>query len=84
MGKTIAKKTIILYVFKLLYKGSSKEKPVTLTQITHVLNSIGVSCDRKTVARNVGYLLEFGLPIQKMTGRNAGYYYDKTKDDFFN
>ena len=83
MAKEIAKKTIILYVLKLLYKGSSKDKPITLTQMSHVINSLGVSCDRKTVARNVQYLIDFGLPIYKMKGRNAGFYYEKTEDNFF-
>ena len=38
--KKIAKKTIILYVLKMLYVGSSKEKPITLTNMTKVLNSM--------------------------------------------
>ena len=83
MSKEIAKKTIILYVLKLLYKGSTKDKPITLTQITHVLNSLGVTCDRKTVSRNVYYLIDFGLPIYRVRGRNAGFYYDKGQDNFF-
>ena len=84
MGKTIAKKTIILYVLKLLYQGSSKEKPITVTQITHVLNAIKVPCDRKTISRNVKYLIEFGLPIYRKSGRNGGYYYAQEEDNFFN
>ena len=81
--KNIAKKTIILYVLKMLYNGSAPDKPVTFTQMAHVINSLGIPCDRKTVARNVQYLIDFGLPIYKKAGRNAGYYYDKEKDNFF-
>ena len=84
MEKNIAKKTIILYVLKLLYKGSSKDKPITLLQMTHVINSLGVACNRRTVGRNMQYLIDFGLPIVKKTGKNGGYYYDKEKDNFFN
>jgi hypothetical protein len=83
MTKNIAKKTIILYVLKMLYQASSEDKPVTLTQMAHVINSLGVSCNRKTVARNVQYMIDFGLPIYKKNGRNAGYYYEKEKDNFF-
>lgn len=83
MTKNIAKKTIILYVLKMLYNGSSPEKPITLTQMTHVINSLNVPCNRKTVARNVQYLIDFGMPIYKKAGRNAGFYYDKDKDNFF-
>ena len=82
MKKSIAKKTIILYVLKILYKGSSWEKPVTQTQITNVLNNIGISCDRRTVGRNIKYLIDFGLPIFKKLG--GGYFYHKEKDNFFN
>ncbi len=84
MPKEIAKKTIILYILKLLYRGSSKQKPIKLTQITHVLNSIGVQCTRKTVSRNVQYLIDFGLPIYQKQGRNSGYYYAQEEDTFFN
>lgn len=84
MKKTIAKKTIILYIFKLLYKGSSYEVPITLTQMTNVLNSMGVECSSRTVGRNVQYLIDFGLPIIKKKGNKGGYFYLKERDNFFN
>ena len=68
MKKNIAKKTIILYVLEMLYKGSSEEKPITITNMANVLNSMGIPCDRKTVGRNVGYLIEYGFPIVKLKG----------------
>lgn len=68
MKKEIAKKTIILYVLKMLQEGSSKEKPITQTVMAKVLNSIGVPCDRKTIGRNIDYLIQFGYPITKMKG----------------
>ncbi len=74
MKKSIAKKTIILYVLKILQEGSSKEKPVSQASIARVLNSIGVPCDRKTVGRNIEYLIEFGYPIIKIKG--GGCYFD--------
>ena len=75
MKKEIAKKTIILYVLEMLEKGSSKEKPITITNMTKVLNSLGIPCDRRTIGRNVDYLIEFGKPIKKIKG--GGCYYDK-------
>ena len=83
MKKNIAKKTIILYIFKLLYNGSSYENPLSATQITNVLNSIGVECNVRTVRRNLQYLIEFGLPVIKKIGNRGGYYYLKEKDNFF-
>ncbi|MCH5163118.1 MAG: hypothetical protein J1G38_06490 [Clostridiales bacterium] len=76
MKKNIAKKTLILYVLKMLYKGSSKDKPITITNMTKVLNSMEIACDRRTVSRNVDYIIEFGLPVVKIKG--GGCYYDHT------
>ena len=84
MKKTIAKKTIILYVLKLLYQGSSWEKPITITQMTNVLNAMGIECHQRTVERNIQYLIDFGLPVIRKKGRNGGYFYLKDKDNFFN
>ena len=81
--KNIAKKTIILYVLKMLYLGSSWDRPVTVTQMSNVLNSIGVECNRRTVLRNVHYLIDFGLPIIKTKGKDGGYVYVKEYDNFF-
>ena len=75
MKKNIAKKTIILYVLEMLEKGSSKEKPITITSMTKVLNSMNIPCDRRTIGRNVDYLIEYGKPIIKMKG--GGCYWDK-------
>ena len=83
MQKNIAKKTIILYIFKMLYNGSSWDKPLTQSQITNVLNSIGVECSKRTVARNIQYLIDFGLPIIKKKGNKGGYFYLKERDNFF-
>lgn len=77
--KKIAKKTIILYVLKMLYVGSSKEKPITITNMTKVLNSMDIPCDRKTIGRNVDYIIEFGLPVVKIAG--GGCYYNHSKSN---
>jgi hypothetical protein len=74
--KKIAKKTIILYVLKMLKEGSSEKQPITRTNIANVLNSMDIECDRKTVGRNVDYLIEFGYPIVKIKG--GGCYFDHT------
>ena len=75
MKKNIAKKTIILYVLDMLEKGSSKEKPITMTNMAKVLNSMNIPCDRRTIGRNVNYLIEYGKPIVKIKG--GGCYWDK-------
>lgn len=75
MKKKIAKKTIILYVLDMLEKGSSLEKPITITSMTRVLNSMGIECERRTISRNVDYLIEYGKPIVKLKG--GGCYWKK-------
>lgn len=75
MNKKIAKKTIILYVLDMLEKGSSKERPITITNMTKVLNSMGIVCERRTIGRNVDYLIEYGKPIVKIKG--GGCYWNK-------
>ena len=77
MKRSIAKKTIILYVLDMLEKGSSKEKSITITNMTRVLNSMGIPCERRTIGRNVDYLIEYGKPIVKIRG--GGCYWDKQK-----
>lgn len=72
MRKTIAKKTIILYVLKMLKEGSSKDKPLTASVMAKTLNSLGIPCDRKTIGRNIGYLIDFGYVIDKSS---KGYYF---------
>ena len=84
MKKEIAKKTIILYILKLLYKASSFDKPIKIKQITNVLNNIGVTCDRRTVSRNIQYLIDFGLPVIRKIGKYGGYFYNKELDKIFN
>ena len=67
-----SKKVIILYVLNVLKLYSSPENPVSQTAISNYLNDIDVPCDRKTVGRNIGYLIDFGYPIKKVGTR--GYY----------
>ena len=81
--KLIAKKTIILYVFKVLYCYTSLEHTVTQTQITKFLNDCGIPCDRKTIGRNIGYLIDAGFPVRRVDGKIPGYYYDRKRNDFF-
>ena len=78
-----AKKTIIVYILKILYCYSSSAYPVTQTFIADYLNDIFIPCDRKTVGRNIKYLIDMKLPIKRSKGSKRGYYYDIEKDNFF-
>jgi len=75
MKKEIAKKTIILYVLKMLQEVSSEEMPITNTHMANTLNAMDIPCDRKTIGRNVQYLIDFGYDIVKVPKK--GYYMRK-------
>ena len=72
------KRLIILYILDLLEQGTSKSTPFSITRITAALNKIGVKCERRTVSRNVNYLIAYGKPIVKL--KNGKVYYDKNKE----
>ena len=76
-------KTIIVHVLKVLYSFTTPQHSVTQTAIVHYLNDIGIPCCRKTVKRNIEYLIGMGIPIRRKEGRNGGYYYDHENDKFF-
>ena len=73
----VNKRLIILYILDLLEQGTSITKPFSITRITNALNNLGVQCERRTVSRNVNYLIAYGKPIVKL--KNGKVYYDKTK-----
>lgn len=80
--KKLPKKIVFLYIIKLLYSGSSKEKPMKYVNIARALNNLGINYDRKTVSRDVNALINSNVvSIEKVRG---GCYYDKEKDTFFN
>lgn len=79
MDKKIAKKTIILYVLDVLRKYSSQDHPVSQSALAMYLNDIGIPCDRKTVGRNIGYLVDYGYKIVKIEGK--GFYLTEDKKE---
>ena len=76
------KKTIIVYVLKILYNYTSLTYPATQTAIVNYLNDINIPCSRKTVGRNLKYLMDMGVPIKRKSCKNGGYYYDFENDTF--
>ena len=69
--KDIAKKLIIIYVLNVLRAYSRADAPISSTALCTYLNDIGVFCDRKTVGRNIDYLIDFGYPIKKIKGKGC-------------
>ena len=81
--KSISKKTIIIHILKILYNYTSYDYPATQTWIADYLNDIDIPCSRKTVGRNIKYLIDIGLPIKRKQSKSGGYYYAFENDNFF-
>jgi predicted transcriptional regulator len=77
------KKTTIVHVLRVLYNYTSYDYPATQTAIVNYLNDLDIACTRKTVGRNIRYLIESGVPIKRRMPKNGGYYYDHKNDRFF-
>lgn len=77
------KKLTIIHILRVLYNYTSAEFPATQTAIVNYLNDIDISCSRKTVGRNIKYLIGCGVPIKRKCAKNGGYYYDFENDTFF-
>lgn len=75
-------KVIPIHILRVLYNYTSVEYPATQTALVNYLNDLGVPCTRKTVGRNLKYLIENGVPIKRKCCRNGGYYYDFENDTF--
>ena len=69
-----SKKQLILLVLNELNANTDKNRPLTQTQIAKNLSGEKFTCDRKTVCRNIKFLMEMGYPIKKTS---KGFYFDK-------
>ena len=75
--ETARKKLLPLQILKILRENSCKEKPITQAEIGKLLRADGHICDRKTISRNIGYLLANGHNIEKISG-GGSFYVDST------
>ena len=69
------KKHLIVLTLKILETSSDKEHPITQMKIAETISQV-YPCDRKTVGRNIGFLIKVGYPIVKTT---KGFYLDNKK-----
>lgn len=65
----------LLRLYEILQKDSSEEKPLRTSELCERLESMSISCDRRTLARDIQLLNEFGYEIgDKYVSREKGYY----------
>ena len=67
------KKQNILLIAKILENESDFQNPMTQTKIANIISEV-YPCDRKTVGRNIRFLINMGYPIVKT---HRGFYMDK-------
>lgn len=63
------KKTTIIYVLKMLNKCSDETHPISQITMAKTLTLMGISCDRKTISRDINCLIQCGYDIVKVTGK---------------
>ena len=71
-----SKKQLILLILNELNANSDEEHPLSQAQIAKNISGEKYICDRKTVCRNVKFLMDMGYPIRKKE-KNKGFYMDK-------
>jgi hypothetical protein len=79
-GKMENKKYLIVLILRILESDTDSEHPITQVKLASDISAI-YPCDRKTVGRNIKFLIKLGYPIVKTT---RGFYMDKkqfTRDE---
>ena len=75
MPKSDNQKLKILYILDYLEKNSHEDHPVRASELISMLeNQHNISCDRKTVYSDVAALVDYGVDIVSIPGKNGGYY----------
>lgn len=66
-------KSRILYILKYLWENTDEEHFATTTDIVAYLESVGISCDRKTVPGDIEKLCDIGIDIEEERSREKRY-----------
>ena len=74
MPKSYDQKLKILYILDYLQKNSHEEHPVRANEIIDMLSKKEIRCDRKTVYSDIATLIQYGIDIISVPGKNGGYY----------
>ena len=75
MKKSAQQKIKLLYLWELLKKDSGESRPIKTTEILEALEREGISCDRRTLSRDIGDLNQWGFEVMSvLCGHEKGYY----------
>ena len=71
MPKSDNQKLKILYIWDYLQKNSHEENPVRAAELIAMLeNQHDIRCDRKTVYSDIAALMDYGVDIVSVPGKN--------------
>lgn len=77
MNKTGGQKVKLLLLMEILRQDSDLEHPLRTGQLLERLSQRGISCDRRTLARDIADLNAQGFEVMRcMCGHEKGYYVD--------
>ena len=75
MHSVAQQKIKLLYLWELLKRESGESCPMKTGEILQALEAAGIGCDRRTLARDISDLNEWGFEVMSvMCGHEKGYY----------
>ena len=70
-----SRKVLILYIYEILKRYSDANHKLSQSRIAGLVQKeYGMTCDRKTVGRNINALIDAGIDIETYDENNVGYY----------
>lgn len=76
MSRSENQKLKLLYIKDYLERFSSEANPVSAGALISYLETQGISCERKSIYRDIEALREFGMDVQKRDGNGGGFFVD--------
>lgn len=75
MEKSNHQRFKLLIVYNILLRETDEKHPITVNQLTERLQAQGISCDRRTLARDMRIFNESGIEVMSVrVGHAIGYY----------
>lgn len=74
MPKSANQKAKLLYLMQILNERTDEEHPMSTGELIDALAQNGIEAERKSIYSDLETLELFGVDIQRIGGRNAGYY----------
>ena len=78
MAQDNCQKIKLLKLYELLQQETDERNPMTTRRVIERLGQMGISCDRRTLAKDMTLLNEYGYEVMSCwDGKEKGYYIRK-------